>query len=234
MNTRVKALFIILAVAGWVSCKKNNDAPTISLTTNVNFVNASNNVINFYINGSRINNTPSYFPGGTLGYIPVVSGKQDLQVKIAGSDNANPLFTLPLALDTGKKYTVYVSGIAVENTFFTTDTLKAATGNVATVRFVNASPDAGPLALLFEGGSAKTVIIDTTKFDKIPYKITTAFINVPSGTHNLGIYRSSLGLASVVRDTVTLTAGRIYTVYGYGSVGQGGNQALSTGLIVNQ
>lgn len=231
MNTRFKILFFIGAVACLTSCKKNNDAPDATITTSLNVVNASNNTINFYQNGTRLNNTGSYLPGGTLGYLTVKAGLQNYQVKIDGT--ADPLFTLPLTLDSTKTYSLYISGKTAESVFYTTDVLAADTNGMAQLRFVNASPDAGPLVLAFEDRDASNAIVSTPQFKDVSYKTTTGFIKVKSGVFNLGVYKSSSPL-NPKRDTVTLNGGSIYTFYSYGETGSAGNQGLGTGLIVNQ
>jgi len=234
MNIRIKAFtFIIAAAACWASCKKNNDAPTIVPTTSVNVINASNNVINFYQNGTRINNTSSYYPGGTLGNLTVKAGLQNYQAKLASPSTPNYLFTLPLTLDSGKVYSLYVSGQTPESVFFTNDT--ATTNKLAKLRFVNASPDAGPLVLAFV--TPGTPPVSTPQFSNIAYKTTTPFLNVtPSTTGSLilSVYQVGSDISTAKNDTVTISTGKIYTVVSYGTIGSGGNQALGTSFIVNQ
>ncbi|WP_419701162.1 DUF4397 domain-containing protein [Mucilaginibacter sp. NFX135] len=234
MNIRVKAFtFIIASATCWASCKKNNDRPTYLPTTSVNVINASNNIINFYQNGTRINNTSSYFPGGTLGNLTVKAGLQNYQIKLASPSTPNPLFTLPLTLDSGKVYSLYVSGQTPESIFFTNDT-EVADSKVAKLRFVNASPDAGPLVLAFV---TPVTQVSTPQFSNIAYKTTTDFLNVtPSTTGSLilSVYQAGSDISTARKDTVTVSTGRIYTVVGYGTIGSGGNQAISTSLIVNQ
>ena len=226
MNISIRVLFFVaLSVAVISSCKKNDDKPVEQLSTSVNFVNASNNTINFYLNGTRITNSSSYFPGGTLGYTQVTAGMQNYQVKIAGS--TVPLFTKPFSFDTAKVYTLYVAGQTADDAFFTTDTLVADTGDFAKLRFVNASPSAGKLMLAFTGTT------DVIKFDTVSYKRTTKFISVKSGDIPIIIYRQGFP-DQPLRDTVTLAANRVYTIFGYGTVGAGGNQGLADGLIVNK
>ena len=232
MNIRVKALFIIAFVGFLSACKKNDDAAPVKLTTLVNLVNASNATINFYLNGTRINNTTSYFPGGTLGYVPFAAGEQNFQIKNAGPATPNALFSMPLKLDTGKAYSLYVSGQTAESVFFTNDNFLADTSGNAQLRFVNASPDAGPLVLAFEGRDASNAITSTPQFSNISYKTTTGFVTVAPGTFNLSVYRSASAL-NPSRDTVALVAGGIYTLVSYGTTGTAGNQALGSTLITN-
>ncbi|MBB6110823.1 protein of unknown function [Mucilaginibacter lappiensis] len=245
MNIRIKAFtFIIAAAACWASCKKNNDKPTILPTASLRVINATNDIINFYQNGTLVNNTSTYFPGGTLSsLLTVKAGLQNYQVKLASPSTPNALFTTPITLDSGKVYSLYVSSRAADGIFFTNDTATAPTNGSAKLRFVNASPDAGPLVLAFV---TPVTQVSTPQFSNIAYKTTTDFLNVtPSTTATpgttlaagsliLSVYQAGSDISTARKDTVTISTGRIYTVVGYGTIGSGGNQALGTSLIVNQ
>ena len=224
MDTRIKALFMIVAVACWASCKKNGDAPTTTTATQVNLINASNNNINFYLNGTRINNTTTYYPGGTLGYVNILAGLQNYSVKIGGS--SVPAFSKSLNFSTDSVYSLYVSGTTENDIFKTTDVLVADTGGLAKVRFVNASPDAVALNLKFEG------TLNEVKFTDVSYKTTTPYVLVKAGIVDLAIFQSSVPLTPVSRDTVTLSAGGIYTYFGYGSIKNAAS--FGTGFIRNK
>ena len=224
MDTRIKVLFFIAAVVCWASCKKNGDAPATTSTTSVNLINASNNNINFYLNGTRINNTTTYYPGGTLGYVDILAGTQNYSVKING--NSVPSFSKPFSFSADSVYSLYVAGAAESDIFKTTDILVADTGGKAKLRFVNASPDAGTLDLKFEG------TLNQTKFTGIGYKTTTNYVLVDADTVYLAVYQSSAPTIAVRRDTVILTGGSIYTYFGYGSIKSA--TSLGTGLITNK
>lgn len=231
MNIRVKILLVIAGVVClWSACKKNDDRPQAKLTTNLNVVNVSNNAINFYQNGTRLNNTGSYIPGGTLGYIPVLAGTQNFQVKVAG--NADPLFSLPLALDTGKLYSLYI-GPTAGDTFSTTDVFESPGADSIMVRFVNASPDAGLLGVSFHSSDANSTVITPAEFKDVEYKRTTNFIATPSGELILNVYRSSAPSDPKI-DTLTFNSGGVYTIYSYGTLGSGGITNLNTRLVINQ
>ncbi|WPU95487.1 DUF4397 domain-containing protein [Mucilaginibacter sabulilitoris] len=230
MDIRIKILFIVAVGLYLSSCKKNDDRPQARLTTNLNVVNVSNNTINFYQNGTRLNNTGSYIPGGTLGYIPVLAGTQNLQIKVAG--NSDPLFSLPLALDTGKLYSLYI-GPTAGDTFSTTDVFESPGPDSIMVRFVNASPDAGLLGVSFHSSDANSTVITPSEFKDVEYKKTTNFIATQSGELILNVYKSSAPADPKI-DTLTFNSGGIYTIYSYGTLGSGGIANLNTRLVNNQ
>lgn len=229
MNTRIKALFFVaVAATCWVSCKKSNDNPpaTSSLSV-VGFFNLSSNNINFYVNGTRINNTTTYYPGGTLGYLNVIAGTQNYAIKTDGS--TTPFYEKALKFDSGSGYSVYVGGKTADDIFYTQDLWIPDTGanltKYAQIRYVNASATAGEMSFVLRG---KT---DSAQFDAVAYKATTAFKRINSGIHYIGVYRAAFPTVPKV-DTVTLTAGKIYTFYGYGTPASG-NLGILAGLFNN-
>lgn len=231
MKIKVKVLLMIAAAAGCIaSCKKNNDKPDAvdSSTSSLNVINATFNNVNVYQNGIRINNTTTFYPGGTLGYILVKAGVQSYSVKLDGPSNPNPLFSLPLTLSKDSVYSFYIAGNASDQVFKTTDVLVADTGKApqAKIRFVNASPDAGNISVHFEG---KTAALDTPKVTDLAFKATSTFYLVPAGEHNMAMHSATFP-GTVVRDTVQLVGGKVYTYYGFGNKSSG----LATGLFTNQ
>lgn len=230
MNIKVKVLLLIAAAGYFASCKKNNDKPDAvdSSTSTLNVINATFNNVNVYINGTRVNNTTTFYPGGTLGYISVKAGAQNYSVKLDGPNNPNPLFSLPLTLSKDSVYSFYIAGNTADQVFKTTDVLVADTGSApkAKIRFVNASPDAGNISVHFEG---TTAALDTEKVKDLGFKSTSTYYLVAPGVHNMALH-STLIPTAIVRDTVQLIGGKIYTYYGYGNKSVG----LTTGLFTNQ
>lgn len=228
MNKKVKVLLLIVAAGCFVSCKKNNDKPDAvdSSTSTLNVINATFNNVNIYVNGTRVNNTTTFYPGGTLGYISVKAGAQNYSVKLDGPNNPNPLFSLPLTLSKDSVYSFYIAGNTADQVFKTTDVLVADTNKLAKIRFVNASPDAGNISVHFEG---TTAALDTEKVKDLSFKGTSTFYLVTPGEHNMALHSVALP-GAIVRDTVSLSAGKIYTYYGYGNKSAG----LATGLFINQ
>lgn len=231
MNIKVKALLIIAAAASCLaSCKKNaNDKPdAASDVSSLNVINATFNDVNVYQNGNRINQTSTYYPGGTLGYLGVRSGTQNYAAKINGT--SNELFSLPLTLSKDSIYSFYVAGGTTDQVFKTTDVLASDTGAspMAKIRLVNASADGGNFVLHFES-KVNNVTFDTVKLRDVGFKTTSEFLLVKPGIHNMALYANG-ELTAVAKDTVLLTGGRVYTYYGFGNKTTG----LGTGVFTNR
>jgi hypothetical protein len=223
MNIKLPVIIVLILALGLAACKKNDDIPSEDegLVTNLNVVNADSDTLNFYINGTRINNTSSLYPLGSSGYIGVPYGQQDYQFKKLGSPVV--LFTLPLMLDTSKNYSLFVAGNATDKVFLTVDEIKAST-TVARIRFAHTSPDAGAIDV---------TVGDTVKFLARAFKTATSFVNVNAGIKRIRIYKA--GTSTLLSDeTKTLVTGNVYTLFTKGQLGGNGDAKFGTGLSVNR
>ncbi|WP_374950288.1 DUF4397 domain-containing protein [Mucilaginibacter sp.] len=208
---------------GLASCKKGDDVPATTQTTNLNVINAGTDTLNYYVNGTRINISSSLYPLGSSGYIGVSVGKQSYDFKKPRSPVV--LLNLNLVLDSGKAYSLYVAGRSPDLAFSSIDTLKTDTASRAMIRVVNASPDAGNLDI--------SIAKDTIRFNKRAFKTTTIFLPVKAGPKSVRVFETGSAIAKI-DETRTLVAGRIYTLFIKGSLNGVGGNALGTGLVVNR
>jgi Domain of unknown function (DUF4397) len=230
MYTRLLALFLISFSIGLSACKKNNDAPSANLTSNLNIINTSADTVNFYLNGTRLNKNSNLYPSGASGYIVVPYGAQNFQIKKIFNPVTNTvqtLFSVPLTLDTSKYYSLFLGGETSASAFSTTDDLKAdTTNNTCMVRFVNASPDAGDL---------KLTINDTTLYsNNITFKSAGGFVMIKTGTAKKSIKVYQSGAATyLTSDSVAFAANRLYTIYSKGMLKGTGNLSFGLGALAN-
>ena len=223
MNIKLPVIIVLLLALGLAACKKNDDIPSEEegLTTSLNVVNADTDTLNFYINGTRINTTSSLYPLGSTDYIAAPYGEQTYQFKKLGSPVV--LFTLPLTLDTGENYSLFIAGNATDKVFLTVDKIEAST-KVARVRFAHTSPDAGAIDV---------TVGDTVKFLARTFKTATSFVNVNAGNKRIRIYKA--GTSTLLSDeTKTLETNNVYTLFSKGQPGGKGDAKFGTGLNVNQ
>ena len=222
MRIKYFVLLFIVALAALSSCKNNDNFSKPLVVSYLNVVNASADTLNFYLNGTRQNNSSSLYPGGQSFYLKVAAGLQNYQFKKAGAPNA--LFNLPLSLIDSTNYSLYIYGETVDNTFFTRDTLSADTGkNRFQVRFVNASPDAGSLNV-FVG--------DTLNFKTRTFKSSSVFLHGGIGIKRVRIYQTGSAIAKI--DTpITFQEGRIYTLFSKGLLNGKGNSIFNVRIALN-
>jgi len=193
-------------------------------TTNLNVVNASADTLNFYQDGTRVNNGSNLIPDGSLGYQTVTSGAQNYQFKKAGSPNT--LVDIPLTLDVStltvqKLYSIFIAGETSDKVFLTRDTLVNDTTGGASVRFVNASPITGTLDV---------TIGNTFSYKKMAFKSATGFIHVNSGNSTLTIYQSG-STTPLASGTITLVEGTSYTLFTKGLLNGTGKSAFGVRIL---
>ncbi len=223
MNSRVLILVFAGLIMGLLSCKKGNgDVLATVQTTNLNVVNASADTLNFYDDGTRVNNGSNLYPDGSLGYQAVTAGAQSYQFKKAGSPNT--LVDISLTLDVStlavqKLYSIFIAGETADKVIFTRDTLVSDTG--ARVRFVNASPITGTLDV---------TIGNTFNYKKLAFKSATGFIHVNSGKNTLTIYQSG-STTPLAQGTLTLNGSTSYTLFTRGQLNGTGNSAFAARIL---
>src|ERR1700761_8956215 len=137
---KVKILILLFAalVTAVISCKKSGDVAPIVKIAFINIINATQDTLNIYQSGTRLNNTSNLYPSGSLAGLSVVAGTQNYQFKKAG--NPNTLMEVPVTTDTLVTHTLFVAGETPDKVFLTQDVLKNDTANVVKIRFINASP----------------------------------------------------------------------------------------------
>lgn len=228
MNTRLSIILFLALLTGLSACKKSSDAPLPVHTTYLNFVNASGDSVNYYMNGTRLNNNSNLYPQAASGYVGVLAFAQNYQVKkvfnTAGV-NVQQLFSLPLNLDTAHYYSLFIAGESASLAFKTIDSLKADTiRGTCKVRFVNASPGAASFDLV--AGSAST-------FAGQGFGTASGFrLADTSSKASVALYPAGSSTA-VVSGTVALLQGKSYTIFTTGKLNGTGSSALGLAVMIN-
>jgi hypothetical protein len=223
MNTRFTILLFIVALAGLVSCKNNDNVFPKTVTTGLNIINASSDALNFYINGTRQNNF-TLTSGGQSFYLPVPAGAQNYQFKKNGS--VDVLFSVPLTLKDSVNNSLYITEETTASSFNTVDLLDTTGINSkpkAKIRFVNASPDAGDL---------NVTVGNNVSFSAITFKQAAAFTLIDTGLMAMKVKRVGSDVVSI--DTsMTLAAGHMYTLFSKGLLTGKGNARFNVALALN-
>lgn len=214
MNIRYSVLLAIMAIA---SCKNNDNVFPKTASSYLNVVNASADTLNFYLNGTRQNNTSSLLPGGQSFYFTVPAGMQNYSFKKAGSPNV--LFNVPLNLKGANNYSIYVTGETTAGAFTTVDA-RSPDSTHAALRFVNASPDAGSLDVAV-GDSLRF-------FQAVAFKSVTSFVPVGSGKKRIRVYLVGASVPNI-DTTITMLPNSGYTVFSKGLI-NGKNNTFNIGV----
>jgi hypothetical protein len=233
MNIRLLALLVIIFIIGLSACKKNDDAPVISAKVGLNVINASTDIVNLYLNGTRLNNNSNLEPGISTGYFDVPVGEQTYQFKTpfnTSSNTVQTLFSKTVPADTSADRSLFIVDETAASAFVTVDRLSADTtpNNSCFVRFVNASPNAGNLDL---------AVGDTIQFSKLSFQSASPFIlvTVNATTDSLKPIKVFVNGSStpLISGHVNLGPGRAYTFYAKGKPNGTGAAIFSLGTTIN-
>lgn len=202
------------------SCKKDDGYQFDgSVTAKVQLVNASADAgsVSLYIdNILRTPNAVAY--GSASGYNNAYTGQQDVTVQNA---TGNTLATLSSQIDAANVYTYILAGAGTAQALIAVnDDQTAPASGKARIRFVQASSNAATLSLIANG---------TALFSGINYKAASAYMDVAAGSYTFKLANASTTLFTST--TISLTAGKIYTIYSKGQVEGSGNAALGIGVV---
>jgi hypothetical protein len=211
-------LFALALSAVLVSCDKDDDPET----GNVLVTHASPNApgVDLLVDNVKVNTVALTFPNNT-GYLNVNAGVRNVKVNVAGS--ATTVINADLTIEKDKNYSVFatnlvasLAAIAVE------DNLSAPATGKAHVRFFHLSPGAPAVTVGTLVGSTFTAIAPFTNRAFETQATATAnagFTPVDAGTYNFDVRVAGTTTSVLNLPGIVLQAGKIYTVFARGIVG---------------
>jgi len=169
--------------------------------------------------------TGTGFGGVTSGglYNSIAAGTYAFNARIgAATDNGLKIANLNKAIESGKKYSVYLAGQYNTTTktaeFFAVEDPYPETydwDNVM-VRFVNAGSNTVPMTLYAKNQATTT---ETAVGGDVAYQGAGAFVKLPPGTYDFRATTGGGATNVLTRTSVSLTAGKIYTITFRGRIG---------------
>jgi len=155
-------------------------------------------------------------------YASIAPASYKLNARIAAAtDNGLQVSSLTTNIESGKRYSFYVSGIydataksaeafVVEDPY--SDTFD---WNNATVRFVNASPNSSPMTLYAKN---QVTAVEAAVGGVISYKGAGVFVTLAPGTYDLRSAVAGATTNAIARTAVAFAAGRVYTITARGNI----------------
>lgn len=162
------------------------------------------------------------FPNNTQ-YIEVLAGLRSIKVNVAGT--AITVFDQTIPFAENKNYSAFATDSSgTLDALLLEDNLTAPASGKAHVRFIHLSSNAPAVDVVADG----EVILSNVSF-----KDVINFTAFDAGTYSVQVREA--GTANVVLNVgnITLTGGKIYTVFARGLVGGVGTQALGVSVIEN-
>ena len=182
----------------------------------VSLVNASPTATNldFYLDNAKVNVNPMSYMAA-LNYFNAIIGSRTATVK--SSATSQELLTEKIPFAVNKYYSVFVTGTEPLSYLVTKDSLYAPSADKALVRFINLSPDSGPLQLASSPKAAiNESVVTTTLFSNIAYKAYTEYHQVDPGKFLISIKDQATGADKATLPDVEILSGKIYTIYAKG------------------
>lgn len=215
----------MLAFTGCSDDENNMVTPTPATTAKVLVTHASPDApgVDLLVDNT-VAGTNLTFPNST-GYLDVNSGTRNIKVNVSGTSTT--AIQANLTLDANKNYSVFaVNNVASIEPLVLVDDLTAPASGKAHVRFIHLSPNAPAVDITTNTGAIV--------FGNYTFKQASAFTPLDAGTYNLQVRLA--GTSTVVLDlpNITVSSGKIYTVFAKGLVGGAGTQALGAQIIVNK
>jgi hypothetical protein len=175
--------------------------------------------VDVYLNGQRAIANLKFTEGTTYAAVP--EGSYRVQVFPAGTGpSGTAVINATLDLKGSTAYTVVAANVVSKiEPIVLTDNLAAPAAGKAHIRVVHASPDAPAVDVAIKGGPVA--------FSNASFKAATAYAPVDAATYQFEIRPTGTTTAVLTTDPTMLAAGRIYTVFAMGQVGNNTLQAVA-------
>jgi hypothetical protein len=180
--------------------------------------------VDFFITNQKANSIPILY-GQSFDYIVVPAGKDP--VNFFNDVTEKSIVADTLQLNQNITYSLFLCNtVSSPQIFLLTDTLAAPGSGMSSVRFVNVSPDAGPVDLVIKSGATVTAnksFKGHSSFSTLPANVQYTFEVHQAGTANV--------LATVVGK---FNPNFVYTVWFHGlTAGTAGKDGLAADIFTN-
>lgn len=181
--------------------------------------------VDILVDNSKVNSAALVFPNNTA-YLEVNAGARNIKVNAAGTSTS--VINADVTFEKDKNYSVFaINRLASIEPLVLVDDLTAPAAGKAHVRFVHLSPDAPAVDITTTTGSVV--------FGNRAFKSATAFTPLDAGAYNLQVRVAGTPTVALTLPTITLEAGKIYTVFARGLLAPpaGNTNTLGAQIIVN-
>ena len=220
------AAFLVIGATLFTSCKDDDEEEVIPAGSGkVMIIHASPDApdVDLLLDNTQLNSVPVSFLDNTA-YLTAASGTRTLKINVAGTTTT--ALTANLSVSSGKSYSVFaVDSVASLSGLVFEDNLSTPASGKAHIRFIHLSPNAPAVDVALDGGAVV--------FGDYEFKEGSAFTPLDAGTYDLEVRVAGTSTVALDLDPITLTAGKIYTVYAKGFLGGAGDQELGAQIIQN-
>lgn len=196
---------------------------------NLRIINAvpENSEYSFYINDTLKTDQALKF-GEARSYLAVSAGTNSIYTSANGVTIPNTNIDLFLSKNTN--YTLFLAGLASKDSLIYVSTLDRnviLSDTMATVRFINVSPDATNLNLVFQ----KDLVDSVNVISGINYRSSSQYVRIRPLNYFLRVKQPARSERLASLDDYKLEAGKIYTFWTKGLVKGDGEYALELKVL---
>lgn len=178
--------------------------------------------VDVYVNGEPVSELQDVPFGTVSSYLPLPTGSQNVQVYPAG-DASEPVIDTTVDLASGGAYTVGAIGLVGDSSLtaqvYEDDNSAPAQGN-GKLRAVHASPDAGPVDVVPEGGEALV--------SGLEYPNASPYAEVPAGTYTINVNAAGTEETAISVPDVAVESGVTYSAFTVGTAAAGDLDVILT------
>ncbi|MFN4285762.1 MAG: DUF4397 domain-containing protein [Lacibacter sp.] len=219
---------VALGTLATTACRKENKEEARVLV-----VHASPDApgVDLLVDNNRVNASALTFPNNT-GYLTVAAGTRNIKVNAAGTSTTVINADVPFEKD--RNYSLFaVNQLANIGALLVADDLTAPASGKAHIRFFHLSPGAPAVTVgVLSGGNFTPVFSNRAFESQESAAANQAFTPVDAGTYNFDVRVAGTGTSVLTLNNIRLEAGKIYTVFAHGIVGNT-TTPLNAGLITH-
>jgi hypothetical protein len=208
----------VVLSATLIACDKNEDE--MKDEAKVLVVHASPNApgVDLLVDDSKVNSAPLTFPNNT-GYLTVPAGTRNIKVNAAGTSTTVINANVPFSKD--MNYSVFANNLLASiGAIVVSDNLATPASGKAHIRFFHLSPGAPAVTVGVLSGSTFSPVFNNRSFETQETANTNAaFAPVDAGTYTFDVRLPGTTTSVLTVPGVSLQAGKIYTVFAQGIVG---------------
>lgn len=174
--------------------------------------------VDLLVDNVKVNASALTFPNNT-GYVTLTAGTRNIKVNAAGTTTSVINTDIPFIKD--KNYSVFAfNRVASIGAILVEDNLAAPASGKAHVRFFHLSPGAPAVTVgILSGANFSSVFSNRTFETQISAAANQAFTPVDAGTYTFDVRLAGTTTSVLNLPGITLQAGKIYTVFARGIVG---------------
>lgn len=210
------AAFMLAATTFLVSCKKDDEKAVAKVL--VTHASPDAPGVDLLVDNKKVNSAALTFPNSTS-YLTLDAGTRNIKVNAAGTTTSVINANLDFVKD--KNYSLFaynlvssIGAIRVE------DNLAAPASGKAHIRFFHLSPGAPAVTVGVLSGTNFTPVFTNRAFEtQATATANQAFTPVDAGTYTFDVRLPGTSTSVLTVPGVSLQAGKIYTVYARGIVG---------------